>query len=133
MREPKPNVNTHPCYSALYYIHMEQQPTQQPTPANQQSSPVFFAVISYIGFLCLVPYLTKHTDPDVQFHMKQGMALFAIEIVAMMLTWTIIFSWIGGPVSIVCLVASIYGVYNAYNGKRLEIPGLAPIISLLKL
>lgn len=90
-------------------------------------------MISYISVLCFVPMLAQSKDADVQFHMKQGIALFIIEVVAFILKITIVFAWLSLLIDFVCLLASLYGMWNAYNKKQVVIPGLSFITSMLKM
>lgn len=39
------------------------------------------AILSYFGFLCLVPYLAAKESKFAQFHAKQGFNLFIIELI----------------------------------------------------
>jgi uncharacterized membrane protein len=38
-------------------------------------------VLSYLGILALIPLLMKKDDPDVQWHAKNGLALFGAEVI----------------------------------------------------
>jgi fumarate reductase subunit D len=81
------------------------------------------AIISYIGFLCLIPYLSKEKDDFVSFHAKQGLVLFILEII----TWAIVrvfpFSWLlMNLFSFAWLVFSIIGIINVVNKQKKELP-----------
>ena len=81
------------------------------------------AVISYIGFLCLIPILMKEKDEFVKFHAKQGLVLFIAEIATMLIAWIPILGWLVGFVAwIIWLVLSIIGIINVVNGKQVPLP-----------
>lgn len=95
------------------------------------------AILSYLGPLCLVPFLTGEKDEFVKFHIKQGMVLLICEA-AIWLVFSLIFSSIGWSwgmwgvlgmlgtlqsVAYLCLgVLSIVGIMNVINGQQKELP-----------
>jgi uncharacterized membrane protein len=89
-------------------------------------------VLSYLGILALIPLLTKKDDPEVQWHAKNGLALFIVEIIL----W-IALRIIGGhlPAGIGCglgmiscvlwlafLVIWVLCIIKAVQGQRFRIP-----------
>jgi len=89
-------------------------------------------VLSYVGILCLIPLLTKKDDPEVQWHAKNGTALFAAEVILVILRIMLIFvriPFLGcGMSMITCviwlgfLVISILAIMKALKGERFRIP-----------
>lgn len=90
-------------------------------------------IISYLGFLCLIPLFTKKDSAYAQFHAKQGLNLFILEIVfsIVMSVLTFVFAMIKLPIigmlvsmilSLVLLVLFIIGLINAFGGKAKELP-----------
>lgn len=77
------------------------------------------AVLSYVWILCLVPLLGKRDSEFAQFHAKQGLVLFAAEIIASLFVWFPIF---GQLIMIGLLVVSVIGIVKTLNGERWEIP-----------
>lgn len=77
------------------------------------------AALSYAWILCLVPLLGKRDSKFAQFHAKQGLVLFAIEIVAGLLMWFPIF---GQLIMLALLVVSVMGIIKALNGEWWKIP-----------
>ncbi len=77
------------------------------------------AVLSYVWILCLVPLLGKRDSEFAQFHAKQGLVLFAVEIIASLFVWFPIF---GQLIMIGLLVLSVIGIVKTLNGERWEIP-----------
>ena len=58
--------------------------TSEPTdPIIQEGK--FFAVVGYISFLCFVPLFLKRDNRFAQFHGKQGLVLFILEVAASIL------------------------------------------------
>ena len=77
------------------------------------------AVLSYVWILCLVPLLGKRDSEFAQFHAKQGLVLFAVEIVASLFIWFPIF---GQLLMIGLLVISVIGIVKTLNGEGWKIP-----------
>jgi uncharacterized membrane protein len=77
------------------------------------------AAISYLWILCLIPLLTKQDSKFAQFHAKQGLVLFGIELVASILFWFPVF---GQLISIALVIVSIIGIIKAYNGEWYKMP-----------
>ena len=104
------------------------------------------AILSYIGILCLIPFLAEKKNKFVRLHAVAGLNLFIIEIIwtvaisiltsimapsavygilsgngaglgGMFLVGTI--SWLG---SIALLVLSIIGIVNAAQNKYKDLP-----------
>jgi len=89
-------------------------------------------VLSYLGILALIPLLTKKDDPDVQWHAKNGLALFIVEII-LWIALHIIGSHL--PLGIGCgvgmiscvlwlafLVVWVLCIVKAVQGQRFRIP-----------
>ncbi len=106
---------------------MEEIPKIEPIePKEQLKSPKdkinIMALISYIGPLCLIPFLNKTQDEFVKFHLKQGLVLFASEVI----TWIIvavvpILLILGNLAGIFWLVLSIIGIMNVVKNEKKEI------------
>ena len=77
------------------------------------------AALSYVWVLCLVPLLGKRDSEYAQFHAKQGLVLFIIEILAGLVAWFPIF---GQLFMLVLLVVAIMGIVKTLNGDWWEIP-----------
>jgi uncharacterized membrane protein len=106
--------------------------TPPPQGPGSSSDRTVMLVLSYLGILALVPLLVKKDDSEVQWHAKNGTALFVTEIVI----------WIGlqvvrhfMPVVIGCgmaavscvlwlgfLAISIIAIMKALKGERMRIP-----------
>jgi uncharacterized membrane protein len=77
------------------------------------------AALSYLWILCLIPLLTKKDSKFAQFHAKQGLVLFGIELIASILFWFPVF---GQLLSIVLVIVSVIGIIKAYNGEWYKMP-----------
>lgn len=77
------------------------------------------AALSYIWILCLVPLLGKKDSEFAQFHAKQGLVLFIIELVGGLVFWFPIF---GQILALLLLVVAIMGVVKTLNGEWWEVP-----------
>lgn len=91
-------------------------------------------ILAYLGILVLIPLLAAKESKFAQYHAKQGINLFAAEIVLSILYWVIgllaVFTggigfflfpvlgllWIG------LLVLAIMGIINAINGEEKPLP-----------
>jgi uncharacterized membrane protein len=109
---------------------MEETPKTE-TPKGQTN---IMAILSYIGFLCLIPFLTKEKDEFVKFHAKQGLVLFAGEVI----TWIIIIMvpllwFLGNLVGLCWLVLSIIGIMNVVNKQQKEVPIVGKLAKKIKL
>jgi len=83
-----------------------------------------WGAIAYLGILCLIPLLAKKDSPFAQFHAKQGLVLFIIEIVGWVIFWIPFIGWI---LMVVVYVVALVGLIQALMGKKWRIPGVAAI------
>jgi uncharacterized membrane protein len=91
-------------------------------------------VLSYLGILCLIPLLTKKDDPEVQWHAKNGTALFGAEVIVFIIRIMLIFIHIPfltcGLAVVFCVIwlgflaLSIICIMKAVKGERFRIPVL---------
>lgn len=103
--------------------------TTNPQPTGTQCDPgdvqenKGITVLSYIGILFLVPLLSKKDSKFAQFHAKQGLVLFIMELVLMVLMVIPILGWIIYVVGIITsLIFAIMGIMNVVGGKCKELP-----------
>ena len=94
----------------------------------------FFAVIGYFSVLCLVPLFLKRDNKFAQFHGRQALILFILEVAASMLKATpvlgdmiFVLAWV--IFGIFSLVAIIKVLMNEYW----EMPVIYPIASKVTL
>jgi uncharacterized membrane protein len=99
----------------------EQNNPGQESPNNS----IVMAVLSYIGPLVIISYLVSRNDQFVKFHIKQGLALFGVEVVMWLIgmfmfiypLWILI-----NIINLIVLILSILGIINALQGKEKELP-----------
>jgi uncharacterized membrane protein len=100
------------------------------TPPGANSDRTIMLVLSYLGILGLIPLLTKKEDPEVQWHAKNGLALFVAELIIVVAFWIVgQVPYIGCMMSIVSCVLplafialAIILIMKAVNGERFRIP-----------
>lgn len=83
------------------------------------------SVLAYIPFVCFVPFFKRDSSAFVAGHVRLGMALFFIEVCAMLLR----FRFIWDLVLFFCIVISAVGIANVFRGKGLVIPYLSDMFS----
>ena len=109
-------------------------PPPPPSATPPASDRTLFLVLSYLGIFALIPLLAKKDDPEVQWHAKNGTALFIAELVWVAIGIAFLFAgahipflgcgwavvrcavWIG------FLILSIVCIVKATQGKRFRIP-----------
>ncbi len=89
-------------------------PKDQDVEANKT-----VAALSYFWILCLVPLLGKKDSKFAQFHAKQGLVLFIIEVIGGLVFW---FPLFGQLLMLALVVISVMGIVKALNGEWWEIP-----------
>lgn len=77
------------------------------------------AALSYIWILFLVPMLAKRRSKFCQFHAKQGLVLFIVEVIAGLIFWI---PYIGQLIMLVLVIVAIIGIIKALNGEWWKIP-----------
>ena len=105
------------------------------TKSNNNSNDTLMGVLAYIGILCLIPLLAAKDSEFAQFHAKQGLNLFLLEVGVVALSFVLgSMSIVGGLaflglmtmaiwlVQIGFFVLSIIGIVNALNGKKEPLP-----------
>ncbi len=78
----------------------------------------FFAVISYIFFLCILTLLFKKNNKFAQYHAKQGLVLFVFEVAGFVLSIIPILSWLMHTVGFtLAVIVSVWGLFKAWTGE----------------
>ncbi|MBR6133689.1 MAG: DUF4870 domain-containing protein [Bacilli bacterium] len=104
-------------------------PGAQANPNVAAKPDTLMCILSYFGILALIPYLSKKDDDFIQFHAKQGLNIFIIEIIASFgigfisgLTGLSILSLASTAVSVFALALDIMGIVAATKGERKVLP-----------
>lgn len=116
-------------------------PTYTPPPPPTGPSAVspnrtLMIILSYLGILAIIPLVAEKDDREVQWHAKNGLAIFVAEILVtvlvMILTSVISFVDMGCSGCILNLVlvvmfvvVAVLGITKGLNGQRLIIPGVS--------
>jgi uncharacterized membrane protein len=88
----------------------------------------FFALISYISFLCIVSLLLKKDNKFALYHAKQGLVLFVFEVASFMLSIIPVLSWIISRVGIAIFgLISLWGIVQALMGTTERMPVISDI------
>jgi fumarate reductase subunit D len=93
------------------------------------------AALAYVSILCLLPYFFRGKQPYVLFHAKQGILLFALELVASLALWLLEVTlgripFLGLILMVLLRLAvwlpifglAILGFTRALAGERLRLP-----------
>jgi len=113
-------------------------PTPETPPPPPPSAPqggsgdvnVLMVVLAYFGILCLIPFFAEKDDEFVQFHARQGLTLFIVEIVLWFILLILTFiPVLGCVISIIqiffwlaVLVYHIILMVKAAQGERTKVP-----------
>ena len=87
-----------------------------------------YNILAYLGILFLVGLIAAPNEPDVKFHVNQGIVLCLLEVAIGIISVIPIIGWIIGFVgSIFCLVLAIMGIIAASKGEQKELPLIGKI------
>jgi len=88
----------------------------------------FFAVISYVSFLCIITLALKKDNKFALYHARQGLVLFVMEVAAFILSIIPLLGWLIGVFGYaVFLLISIWGIMQAALGIYCRIPVITEI------
>ncbi|MCX5694868.1 MAG: hypothetical protein NT014_07130 [Candidatus Omnitrophica bacterium] len=88
----------------------------------------FFAVISYVSFLCIITLILKKDNKFALYHAKQGLVLFVMEVAAFILSIIPFLGWLIGIFGYALfLLVSLWGIMQAALGVNIRIPLITEI------
>lgn len=88
----------------------------------------FFAVISYVSFLCIITLILKKNNKFALYHAKQGLVLFVMEVAAFILSIIPLLGLLMGIFGYALfLLVSIWAIMQAALGKYSRIPVITKI------
>jgi uncharacterized membrane protein len=88
----------------------------------------FFAIISYVSFLCILTLVLKKDNKFALYHAKQGLVLFVMEVIAFILSIIPLLGWIIGVLGYALfLLISLWGIMQASLGIYCRIPVVSEI------
>lgn len=92
-------------------------------PQEGKTDNKLMAILSYIGPLVIVSYMTAKDDDFVKFHAKQGLVVFGLEVIIMFAGSMLYGFWmIMNLLNLLTLVLSIIGIVNVIQGQKKELP-----------
>lgn len=97
-------------------------PPAYPTP-NQSQHNLLMSILCYLGVLVLIPLFVAKNDPQVKFHIKQGLVLLIGWVISWAI-WTVpVLGWmIGWLLNVGLLILAIIGIVNAINNQQKPLP-----------
>lgn len=87
------------------------------------------AILSYCWVLCFVPILFSR-DEFVRFHAKQGLVLFFVEVVLILIAWIPVIGWL---LTVIVVILAILGIKSVLNGEKWEMPYINNLSKKIKL
>ena len=88
----------------------------------------FFAVISYVSFLCIITLILKKDNKFALFHAKHGLVLFVMEVAAFILSIIPFLGWLIGVFGYTLfLLISLWGIMQSALGIYCRIPVITKI------
>jgi uncharacterized membrane protein len=96
----------------------EPKAAQMPEPtadAKDINENKLWALLGYLGILCLIPLLAKKDSKFAHFHAKQGLILLIGEF----FVWIPLFGWLLG---ILIFILWIMGIVSVFSGKMKPLP-----------
>ena len=93
------------------------------------------AILSYIPFLCFIPLVNINwrENKEARFHARQGIVLFLIELIAVVLLIDDLAKFVFKALLILAAALSIAGIYFALQGKRIKLPIIGDLADKAKL
>ncbi len=92
---------------------------------NVSEDEKLLAVLAYIPLVCFVPFFKRHESAFVHGHVRLGMALFFVEVLALLLR----FKFIWDLVLFFCIVLAALGIMNVFKGRGFFVPYLSDLFS----
>ncbi len=90
------------------------------------------AIMSYIPFLCFVPLLNMKDNKEAQFHAKQGVMLFLVELIAVIFLIDGISAFVFKAILIIAVALAVFGIYFALQGKNYKLPLIGDLVKKAK-
>ena len=129
VQQPQPQPAAQPAPDANVAPAQQVNPGAQANPNVAAKPDTLMCVLSYLGILALIPFLTKKDDDYIQFHAKQGLNLFIVCFIASFavgfvsgLTGLSVLSLVSSAISIFEIVLMIMGIVAATRGERKVLP-----------
>lgn len=106
----------------------------QPSHDPEIQEGKFFAAVGYLGVLCFVPLLLKKGNRFAQFHGKQGLVLFILEVAASILKAVPALGDVVFTLAFVVLgILSLVGIVKVLMGEYWEMPVVQEVANKISL
>lgn len=107
----------------------EKKANKKPDSEDIESNKVV-AAIGYIWILCFVPLFLKRQSAFCQFHAKQGLVLFIIEVVGWLVFWIPVIGWL---LLVFIILLAVMGFVNALQGNFWKMPIIGDLADKINL
>jgi len=117
-----------------------EKPAATPAKKSNGDNDTLMGVLAYLGILFLIPLLAAKDSDFAQFHAKQGMTLFGLEVILYVVQFLLGIMLLAGGfgvfafVSLILwlvwigvLVLAIVGIVNVVNKKKEPLPVIGGI------
>jgi len=105
---------------------MDPQNNHTPQGGNPQKASdntLLFGILSYLGPLVIISYAMAKDNPTVKFHVKQGLAVFGLEVIVWLLGSLMWQLWILlNLINLFTIILSVIGIINASQNKQKMLP-----------
>ena len=91
------------------------------------------AVLAYIPFLCFIPLLNMRDNKEAQFHARQGVMLFLIELVGGLFLIDGISDFVFKVILVLAFGLSLAGIIFALQGRNYHFPIIGDLADKAKL
>ncbi len=92
------------------------------TPSRGPERATVLSILAYVPILCLLPLLQEERDPEMQKHGRQGLVLFLVELVLIVLLIPGVSTFLLELALVICVVFAFFGAWNAWQGNFWRIP-----------
>ncbi|MBU3759834.1 MAG: hypothetical protein FGM27_07910 [Candidatus Omnitrophica bacterium] len=94
----------------------------------------FFAAVGYLSFLCFVPLVLKKGNSFAEFHAKQALVLFILEVGACILKLIpVLGDLIFTAAFVVFGILSLIGITKVLTGEKWEMPVISDTANRIQL
>lgn len=88
----------------------------------------FFALISYISFLCVISLILKKDNKFILHHAKQGLVLFVFEVACFIISVIPVLGWLIGVLGLIVFsLVSLWSILQVLMGNYSRIPVISEI------
>jgi uncharacterized membrane protein len=121
------NLSLNLFNKSLFQSQPEHMPTVEEKNQEIQEGK-FFAIISYVSFLCVITLILKKDNDFALWHAKHGLVLFVMEVVTFILSIIPLLGWLIKIFGYALfLLVSLWGIIQAAQGLTNRIPVITDI------